>query len=298
MSWLLFLDESGHDHRALPYEVRGGFSIHAGSLWPLLQDLRQLEVQAFGAELGLFKKEIKGSSLLDRDRFAWAGQSQSFDEDFRQAACRGFLTKGLEKQKPTRVEFTAYGQACLFWAKGMFATLERHRAALFAAAIPRSVQRPTTFEAEEFLRKDHVFLFERFFYFLKEKEERGLLVMDRADDSADLRFARKIEAYFTKTQTGRERAQWIVPMPLFVASDLSYPVQIADVCIYCINWGARFSAGMEAEARTEILDEFGPFLNRLQFRGVGDKDGKPFRTYGIVCVPDPYEPRATNKKRR
>ncbi len=28
MSWLLFLDESGHDHRQLPYEVRGGIALH------------------------------------------------------------------------------------------------------------------------------------------------------------------------------------------------------------------------------------------------------------------------------
>jgi hypothetical protein len=28
MSWLLFLDESGHDHKNTPYEVRGGFAIH------------------------------------------------------------------------------------------------------------------------------------------------------------------------------------------------------------------------------------------------------------------------------
>lgn len=26
MSWLLFLDESGHDHKQIPYEVRGGIA--------------------------------------------------------------------------------------------------------------------------------------------------------------------------------------------------------------------------------------------------------------------------------
>ena len=29
MSYLLFLDESGHDHRTMPYEVRGGVALHA-----------------------------------------------------------------------------------------------------------------------------------------------------------------------------------------------------------------------------------------------------------------------------
>jgi len=37
MSWLLFLDESGHDHKTTPYEVRGGVAIHAGELWPFVR---------------------------------------------------------------------------------------------------------------------------------------------------------------------------------------------------------------------------------------------------------------------
>ena len=36
MSWLLFLDESGHDHKQLPYEVRGGIALHARQLWPFV----------------------------------------------------------------------------------------------------------------------------------------------------------------------------------------------------------------------------------------------------------------------
>jgi len=32
MAWLLFLDESGHDHKQMPYEVRGGVALHAGEV--------------------------------------------------------------------------------------------------------------------------------------------------------------------------------------------------------------------------------------------------------------------------
>jgi hypothetical protein len=82
------------------------------------------------------------------------------DEE-RRKHCRGFLAKGREKKKPTRAEFTAYGQACLDMATGTFELLRQHGARLFAAAIPRSVMKPGTFAAEEYLRKDHVFLLER-----------------------------------------------------------------------------------------------------------------------------------------
>jgi len=68
MSWLLFLDESGHDHKNCPYEVRGGISIHASKLWPFVQQLQTAEFAAFGASLREYSKELKGSKLLNKDR--------------------------------------------------------------------------------------------------------------------------------------------------------------------------------------------------------------------------------------
>ena len=110
--------------------------------------------------------------------------------------------------------------------------LHDHGARLLAAVIPCSVKRPKTYAAEEYLRKDHVFLFERFFYLLEEKRVHGVLVMDEVDKTEDRRFVRRIERYFTKTGVGRYRTTWIVPTPFFVSSDMTYAVQAADLCIY------------------------------------------------------------------
>ena len=73
MSWLLFLDESGHDHKNMPYEVRGGIAIHAGELWPFVQSMQRLEFDSFGCQLHQYRKELKGSTLLDRKRFKLRG---------------------------------------------------------------------------------------------------------------------------------------------------------------------------------------------------------------------------------
>ncbi len=289
MSWLLFLDESGHDHKTCPYEVRGGVAIHAGKLWPFVQQLQQAELAAFGARLHEYSKELKGSKLLDRDRFKWAAQADWMADEARRKHCRGFLTKGLEKQAPTRDEFTAYGQACIEMARAVFQALRTFEAQLFASIIPATAVKPPTFEAEEYLRKDHVFLLERFFYFLEARKEHGLLVFDAVDKGADRRFVRQLERYFTKTQTGRYRASWIVPVPMFVASDLSMPVQAADLAIYCVNWGFRLPGmGLDLPAREEISHEFGPWLNQLQYRGQGYRDGRVFDSYGITYVSNPY----------
>lgn len=292
MSWLLFLDESGHDHRNMPYEVRGGIALHVSRLWPFIQHLQHLELASFGVQLHQFRKEIKGEKLLDKNRMKWAAQEPRLADESRRKHCRGFLTKGLEKKPPTRAEFSAYGQACLDMAHGIFAALRDHGAVLFASVIPCSVERPSTSNAAEYLRKDQVFLLERFFYFLEERKEHGLIVMDEVDKAHDRRFVARLESYFRNTQTGRYRTQWIVPTPLFVASDMAYPVQVADVCIYCLNWGFRLpSQGMDAPGRPEIAERFGPWLKSLRFEGQGYRDGEVFKTFGIVFVPDPYERR-------
>lgn len=292
MSWLLFLDESGHDHRTMPYEVRGGVALHASELWPFVQDMERLELASFGAELHQFRTELKGSKLLDKDRFKWAAQGPRISDERRRKNCRGFLTKGLEKKPPSRDEFTAYGQACLEMATGIFELLRDHGAKLFAAAIPCSIGKPGTHEAEEFLRKDQVFLLERYFYHLEQERQHGLLVMDEVDKTDDRRFVRRLQAYFRRTQTGRYRSSWIVPTPFFVSSDMTYPVQAADLTIYCVNWGFRLpTRGMDAPVRREIAEDFGRWLAQLQFRGQGHKEGEVYDSYGIVFVPDPYEPR-------
>jgi hypothetical protein len=253
--------------------------------------MQRLELDSFGGQLHQYHNELKGSSLLDRKRFRFAAQSNPMAPDARRKHSRGFLTKGLEKKPPTREEFTAYGQACLEMARGVFQLLRDHGAVLFASAIPATARKPAGLAIDEFLRKDHVFLLERFFYFLEARQEHGLLVMDEVEKSADRRFVRQLEAYFTRTASGRYRTAWIVPAPFFVSSDMAYPVQAADLAIYCLNWGFRLpSQGMDGAKRAEIADEFVPWLHQLQFHGEGYKDGVVFETWGIVYVPNPYAP--------
>jgi hypothetical protein len=73
---------------------------------------------------------------------------------------------------------------------------------------------------------------------------------------------------------------------------MTYPIQAADLAIYCINWGFRLpKRGMDAPVRTEIAENYGLWLAQLQFRGEGSRDGGVFDSYGVVFVPDPYAAR-------
>lgn len=292
MAWLFFIDESGHDHIHMPYEVRGGVAIHVGQLWSFVQAMQRLELDCFGCRLEDYGKEIKGATLIDRKRFAFARQDGAFSDRERRSLCQSFLAQGRYGGTPSRDAFTAYGQACLCMAREILALLRHHRAVLMASAIPRGITRPRGHRFEDYLRKDAVFLFERFFYFLEARREHGVLVMDETDKREDRRFVARIERYFSRTELGRQRTAWIVPTPFFVSSDMACAVQAADLCIYAVNWGFRLPGrGMDAPQRDEIADMFGTDLAALQYRGQGVRAGRAFDTYGIFHVPDPYEPR-------
>ena len=287
MSWLFFMDESGHDHGQVPYEIRGGFALEDSRLWPFIRNVMELELECFGARLADYKSEIKGTKLLSADRFKQAGQMDALPELERQEQSRAFLQAGLEKRPPTKKQFTAYGQASLTMADGLFDLLKKHKAIVFASSVPRGAAKPPPEAAfNERLRKDHIFLLERFFYFLEKQKSMGMLVMDEVEKKEDTRFVRRMHAYFTKTDNGRARARWIVPAPFFVSSEMALPVQVADVVIYCINWAYRHGSMDAAETREEIRERYDAKIHNLVWHGDGYSKGKTFQSFGIVCVPD------------
>jgi hypothetical protein len=243
-----------------------------------------------GCTLREFQKELNGSTLLDAKRFRFAKQADPMPDEERRKHSRTFLTKGLQKGLPTSSEFCAYGQACIEMAHGIFRLLTENDAVLFASMIPRGSGKADA-PIEGLLRKDKVFLLERFFYFLEPKKEHGLLVLDGSEKISDMKFVKQLESYFVKTGTGRDRAQWIIPTPFCVSSDMAYPIQAADICIYCINWGFRLPThGMDEPIRQEINSAFFKWLRNLQFHGHCYKDGKEYEIWGICYVPNPCAP--------
>ncbi|MCC5831200.1 MAG: DUF3800 domain-containing protein [Phycisphaeraceae bacterium] len=288
MSWLLFLDESGHDHKKAPYEVHGGFAIHARKLWPFILAVRNLEQSIFGANLREYGLEIKGGKLLRTRCFRWEKQQDRMDAALRRKHALNFLNNGKQKRRPRAEQFAAYGQACIAMAEGVIELLNSHDARIFAAIVPRHAK-PSR-RSPDMLRKDIVFLLERFFYFLEGNQEMGLLVMDVTQKRTDHQMVRCMERYFTLTQTGRQRTQWIVPVPLFVESDMAYGVQAADLCIYCLNWGWRLADQMTEPTRPEI-EPFVRIMKKAFWHGDGYRDGKTFTTYGTFFVPDLYDAR-------
>ena len=290
MSWLLFLDESGHDHKQMPYEVRGGAALHASALWPFTRAVEVLERDAFGGRLHEFGNELKGSSLLDRKRWKHYRQDAALSDEARRAGAEAFLRRGAEnaarKKKgaalssPTRTEFSAYGQACKRMADGLFDLLRDADARLFASIIPRGTGRAGGDE----LRGDQAALFGAYEAMLAEEDETGLLVMDEVTREVDRSFAARLDRHFDRI--GAAGSRRVVPAPLFVNSASAHAVQAADLCIYCVNWGYRCEAvGMTAEGRPEIAENYASAIDGLFWR---DRNRRPdLPPTGLIYRPVP-----------
>ena len=297
MAWLLFMDESGHDHKNTPMEARGGVAIRDRDLFNFGREMRHLEKRVFGAEMSSLGKadyEIKGASLLNRKIFKWANYQFKFTKKERQEAVKRFLTAPRHGRKETREEFCAWGRSQLELADSVFKLLQKYEARVFVSMIPRDVQPPPGFKRQSDLRKDHVFLFERYFNFLETQEEHGLIIMDETDKENDRKFVKRMTRYFTLTDPGQLRASRIVPSPFFVASDMVSGVQAADLCIYVANWGFRLPKwDVKGDRRQEIVQRYGGLLSKLEFKGEREdpETGKTYMSYGIVFVPDPYTSR-------
>ena len=263
MSWLLFMDESGHDHRSMPYEVRGGLAIHSSKLWSFTKHIQSLEIQYFGMPRHEFGSEIKGDLLLNKRRFKYAAQNGTLSTAERRELTAGFLKSTTQKKDPRGNELKAYSETCIEFSRKTLDALQKYNCYVFASFIPPEKPPKGSPPPDDYLRKDHVFLLERYYYFLESMNEFGLIVMDGTEKTSDRRFIKGLERYFQHTRTGKERSNRIVPVPLFVESDMGYGVQVADLCIYCLNWAYRAPRGLDAN---NCRQEIRPFAEQLRPR--------------------------------
>lgn len=293
MSYYLFLEESGHDFVNVDYEVRGGVALQVRKLGPFISALKGLEESAFGDKLYHFDTEIKGHRLLGKDRYVWADQGEQLSGASRRKHALSFLMKGKQKRAPNRIEFTAYGQACLKLARGIFQLIKTFDGKIFASVIPKKSKKPEGFKFVEHLRKDQILLLERYYHFLEAEKEPGLIVLDDMGAMNRGRFIKRLDAYFSNTRGGRFRSHRILSAPLFASRDMRYPLGASDVVAYCINHGFRLPRiGMNADTRPEIAREFGPWISNLQYYGEHHRGGDIYKTKGIVFVNVPYGERS------
>ena len=267
MAYILFLDESGQDFRASPYEVIAGIAIEDKNIWNVIREIHLLEENIFGRRYSQGDRELKARKILKSKTFRLAGQLPDFEPSVRRELTKQCLDHG---KNVTKEQLTAMAQSKIAFAKELLQIVANFRCKAFASIVSSSFN-PA--DIPELLRKDYVYLFERYFYFLEDKPEEpsGIIVFDETEKTQSQKLIQQIENYFKKTHNGRNRATLLIPEPLFVHSDLTTGVQIADVLAYVISWSMRLN-GMTKPARTELkdfVDLIKPLRNRV-VREIGD----------------------------
>jgi hypothetical protein len=104
------------------------------------------------------------------------------------------------------------------------------------------VKDPSSIPADpKMLRKDYIYLFERFYYFLEDNhlEPGGIVVFDELDRSASHMLLSQMDGYFKNTVKGRARSSLVIPEPFFVHSDLTTGIQVVDFVAYILSWNFR-----------------------------------------------------------
>jgi hypothetical protein len=161
--------------------------------------------------------------------------------------------------------------AKLAYVDEVFNIYLRHHCRAFASIVETSAEKTSS----DGLRKDYAYLFERFFYYLEDRNyvEQGIVVFDELDKTKSHLLIDQAHKYFKETATGRHRASLIVPEPFFVHSDLTTGVQIADLIAYITSWGFR-TPGMLKPARQE-LGALAAHVSKMRDKAIRFRNGNP-----------------------
>jgi hypothetical protein len=288
---LLFIDESGHDHKEAPYEVLAGVAIRERDLWNLIQAIRNAELEFFGMHMAEVGLELKGRKLLKRKIVRLAGEGPAMAADERRHLVQNLLKKGWQRSQGqiaedvTSNELVAYGQAVFEFVRRVFELVAHYNSKVFAGIVSINAHRHA---AGSYLRKDYAYLLERFYRYLEmvSADEMGLVVFDELEKAQSRILLGQLEKYFLESEKGYQRSSRIVPEPFFVHSDLTTVVQVADLAAYCLNWGLRLK-GMTEPTRPEI-EPFARMVYDMKFVGtwfdeIGQQE-KPL--YGIFYTDD------------
>ena len=262
MAYFLFIDESGQDHHDSPYEVLAGFAIQDKDLWNFIREVHEIELSCFGRRYRLDNREIKAKKFLNKKTFRLAGQLPPIDLFERTQFAKEALDHGdsINKQR-----LTALAQAKLSYVTQLFQLCQQYRCKIFATIVAD----PNTIPADKtMLRKDYIYLFERFYYFLEDKPEepRGIVVFDELEKSASHILLTQMDKYFKNTAKGRLRSSLVIPEPFFVHSELTTGIQVVDLMAYVLSW--NFRVGVLNKPGREELNSYLELLKPLIYRTI------------------------------
>ncbi len=279
MAFFLFIDESGQDRKDSPYEVLAGIVIQDHDLWNLIRLTHDVEAECFQGRYRDEGREIKARTFLNRKTFRLASQLPPIPEREGATLARQALNNG---ERVTKKQLTALAQAKLDCVEKVLNLCNAFRCKIFASVVANNTSIDRN---RELLRKDYVYLFERFYYFLEDQgsQPNGIIVFDELEKSMSHILLNQMDKYFKKTSKGCIRSNLIIPEPFFVHSDLSTGIQWIDFVAYIISWGFRIEHKLEKPARSE-LNRYLEIIKSMRYRTTRELLGKEITVWSVTVV--------------
>jgi len=292
---ILFMDESGQDHRHREaYEVLGGIAIPQKELWPFVCAIRDTLSHHFGTAAHSPQNEIKGTSLLTQKRLSQAFGEEIPVEHRRELIHDFFLInqwnrKHKDEQKQIRRHhFESYAQSCRFFCRDVLQLCRDRSARVSAAVIAPDASRLI----EDRLRSDYAGLFYMLYeYSSTDIERRSIVVHDECDDTQCRRLAQQLYVYYVNE--GRDVANRVIPEPMFVKSHLTLGVLVADIIAYILSWGFRHGQSLNLPSRPQLQD-FSDIIR--QINGIPGEMPENLDRFGILYIQDLADLQRWSKK--
>src|SRR3972149_6089174 len=128
MAYLLFVDESGQNHRESPYEVLAGVALLDRDLWNLIQAIQDAELKQFGMRYSEGQRELKAKKILKRKVFRQAAEMSPMPPEERRTLAKRCLESG---DRAGKQEITALAQTKLVYVSDMLDICARFRCRAF-----------------------------------------------------------------------------------------------------------------------------------------------------------------------
>jgi hypothetical protein len=256
--------------------VLAGIAIEDKDLWNFIKEAHLLELHCFGRKYREGANEIKARTFLNRKTFRLAGQLLPIALEDRAALAKKALDDGA---RITKQQHTALAQAKLDYVQWLLKLCHQYKCKIFASIIYDERSIPVD---KGMLRKDYIYLFERFYYFLEDRqsEPRGIVVFDELDKSASHLLLGQMDKYFKMTSKGRRRASRIIPEPFFVHSDLTTGIQVVDFVAYIMSWNFRIGK-LNKDSREE-LNNYLELIKPMRYCTI--RNINPIKQYWIWSV--------------
>lgn len=281
--WHFFLDESGQEQKESPQIVFGGFGIDKTKFEDFKADIEAAYFDAFGYPLSDKSEELKGKSLLKKKEFKEAALIPKLSDEERKELIAKLRTKSSNSGFSFKMR-PAKGQASLMFVDSVFKILKKYDCYVIGSITTSDNYDKSNYRFQSLDKNLNSTQIDNFLKYIQAPSGVGLkthhlenfttyMINDLENltyraifDFSNYKSISKLEFFVDKSSTKQDRLRQNHFIKIFnefnpyikqenidinfVDSDNNLGISIADIIIYCLNFGLYY------------YDDIGDYINQ------------------------------------